>query len=103
MKRFLKVLLASVLAFGCAVPMFGCSTETDNIVSDGKTVNVRVFEAGYGTEWLYKLAEKFEAAYAEEGYKINILNPSNSVQTTVVINELYNGGNGVDLYFPGSV
>lgn len=103
MKKTAKILTALALSVCCALPAFGCATEEDNLIKDGKTVNVRVFEAGYGTEWLYALKDKFEAAYAEEGYKINILNPSNSVQTTVVINELYNGGNGVDLYFPGSV
>ena len=103
MKRRFKVFTALALAMCCTVAAAGCVITSDNIIDDGKTVNVRVYEAGYGTDWLYALKDKFEAAYAKEGYKINILNPSNSVQTTVVVNELYNGGNGVDLYFPGSV
>ncbi len=103
MKKSIKIATSSLLLGCMCLAPVGCVKPTDNIVNDGKTVNVRVFEAGYGTEWLYALKDKFEAAYATEGYKINILEPSNSVQTTVVINELYNGGNGVDLYFPGSV
>ncbi len=103
MKKITKILVAIILAVCTCCSSFACAKPTDNFVNDGKTVNVRVFLAGYGVDWLYGLKDKFEAAYAEEGYKINILTPSNSVQTTVVINELYNGGNGVDLYFPGSV
>ncbi len=102
MRRIGKKLFALVLSLCFVLPVAACGTK-DKIVADGKTVNVRVIEAGYGTEWLYALKDKFEAAYADEGYKINILTPSNSVATTVVINELYNGDSGVDLYFPGSV
>ena len=102
MSNVIKKVLSVFLALCCIMPTAACSTK-DNIVNDGKTVNVRVFEAGYGTDWLYALKDKFEEVYADEGYKINILTPSNSVKSTVVINELYNGDSGVDLYFPGDV
>ncbi len=103
MKKFTRTFMSIVLAITACFSTFACKKPTDNIIQDGKTINVRAFLAGYGVDWLYQLKDKFEKAYEKEGYKVNILNPSNSVQTTVVVNELYNGGNGVDLYFPGSV
>ncbi len=85
--------LFSTLAFS------GCKRDT--IIRDKKTVNVRVFNGGYGSDWIYELKSKFEAAYAEEGYKINILTPSNDFRGDVVLNELLDGSaeTGIDLYF----
>ncbi|MBQ4053070.1 MAG: hypothetical protein IJD33_01890, partial [Clostridia bacterium] len=51
-------------------------TKKDGVIVDGKTVNIRMTKAGNGVEWAYILAEKFEKVYAEEGYKVNILEPS---------------------------
>lgn len=75
----------------------------EKIISDGKTVNVRMFLGGFGSDCLTELKKKFEAVYAEEGYKINILTPANDNQSTVVVNELATGGGGVDLYFTEAV
>ncbi|MBQ3046421.1 MAG: extracellular solute-binding protein [Clostridia bacterium] len=103
MKKFAVRLISFILVLCTMTSFVGCSKKEDNIVNDGKTLNVRLNLAGYGTDWLYEMKDKFETAYAADGYKVNILNPSNSVQGQVVVNELYNGGNGVDLYFAGNV
>ena len=105
MKRlFIKKLIAIVtLCALCMVPISACGGK-DNIVNDGKTVNVRGYKGGYGTSWIYAMKEKFEALYAEEGYKINILTPSSDITGSTVVNELKSGNavTGVDLYFTGS-
>lgn len=80
----------------------GCAEQ--NVVQDGKTVNVKVFKAGYGTTWLYRLKEKFEEVYKEQGYKVNILEPDNSLKTPAALSEMRAGKkSGVDLYFVQSV
>ena len=87
------VMLLSALGFA------GC--KRDIIIEDAKTINVRVFSGGYGSDWIYELKSKFEAAYAREGYKVNILTPSLDLRGDVVINELLDGNEktGIDLYF----
>ncbi len=73
-------------------------------VNDGKTVNVKVYKGGYGTTWLYQVKEKFEAAYASEGYKINILTPDTSLKGPAALNEMRLGTkSGVDLYITNAV
>ncbi len=75
----------------------------DNVIVSETVVNVRVYKGGYGTNWIYELAEKFEQTYADKGYKINIMKPSSDIQGTVVENELSVGGGGIDLYIAGNV
>ena len=72
----------------------------DNVVTDGKTVNVKVFKRGYGADWVYELKKNFEKAYAAEGYKLNILTPSPDILGDVVYTEMAMGveNSGVDLY-----
>lgn len=96
------VIFAVALAFTAFSALAGCGGR-EKIVQDGKTVNVRVYAGGYGTDWLYSLKEKFEAAYAEDGYKINILTPASDLIGTTVINELAQKNSGVDLYFTGNM
>ena len=100
-RKIAVVLLAGVLLL--LMPLAGCGGK-DNIVTDGRTVNVRVYKGGYGTTWIEAMKEKFEEAYSEEGYKINILAPSSDVTGGTVVNELKSGNQvtGVDLYFAGA-
>ena len=103
----MKKSLMKVGALACASIMmvggFAACGGQEDIVSDGKTVNVRVFLGGFGADWLTELKTKFESAYSAEGYKINILTPANDNQGTVVINELAGKSSGVDLYFTEAV
>lgn len=101
MRKVISTVLSMALFASCLFSGAACNKE--EVVQDGKTVNVRVFLAGYGADFVYTLKEKFETAYASEGYKLNILEPSNDNNSTVVINELAGGNSGVDLYFTEAV
>ena len=72
---------------------------------DEKTIVVKVRRAGFGTDWLYELKGQFEKAYADEGYKVHIMTPDNSIKDSVLVQELYYGyeNTGVDLYISGNV
>ena len=96
------IIFVAVIVLAIVLPLGGCSKE--KIITDGRTVNIRVYKGGYGTTWIEKLKDKFEAAYAEEGYKINILAPSSDITGGTVLNELQSGNavTGVDLYFAGA-
>lgn len=96
------IIFVAVIVLAIVLPLGGCSKE--KIITDGRTVNIRVYKGGYGTTWIEKLKDKFEEAYAEEGYKINILAPSSDITGGTVLNELQSGNavTGVDLYFAGA-
>lgn len=99
-KRIVIVLLAVVFA---ATAFTGCGK--NKIVNDGKTVNIRLYKGGYGVEWIYELKTKFEEAYKEEGYKVNVLNPTYDMKGNVALQDLARGSNktGVDLYITGDI
>ncbi|MBQ4098478.1 MAG: hypothetical protein IJC72_04130 [Clostridia bacterium] len=71
---------------------------------EAKTVNLMPSFGGYGTAWIQEIIEKFEALYADEGYKINLL-PSDGLGSSLALAEMRLGakGSGYDLVFPGSV
>lgn len=101
MKNFKKstaIALCALLATSSAITFAGC--KGDNIVVDGKTVNIRMGVGGNGVEWAYILADEFEKVYAEEGYKINILEPSVDIAGNVVLTDMALGAEetGIDLY-----
>lgn len=103
MKKNIIKLGALVCAFVMSVTCFAACSGREKTVNDGKTVNVRVFLGGFGSDWIYELKDKFESAYEKEGYKINVLTPANDNQSTVVVNELASKNSGVDLYFTEAV
>lgn len=100
LKKIVTVLLAVAFA---ATAFTGCGkTKT---VNDGKTLNIRLYKGGYGVEWIYELKTKFEETYKEEGYKVNVLNPTYDMKGNVALQELARGSNktGVDLYITGDI
>ncbi len=104
MKKLTKV---AALTMACAtaattLAAAGCG-EKDKIIVSPTVVNVRVYKGGYGTNWIYELADRFAETYKEQQYTINILKPSSDIAGTVVQNELSVGGNGIDLYLAGNV
>lgn len=101
MKTVLLYVLSMLLCVSC---LSGCG-DRDKVTKDEKFVNVRVFKGGYGADWIYELKDKFEAVYADEGYKVNILTPSYDISGDNVLNELYEGNqkSGVDLYFTANL
>lgn len=104
MKKIVQRIAGIFLAATMIATVSACNSQP-GVIHDGKTVNVKVYKGGYGTTWLYQLKEKFESVYKEEGYKINILTPDNSLEGNAVLSEMRVGYDktGVDLYFTQNV
>ncbi len=113
MKKFISTALAFMLSLGCvaAVGCGGGDTGDDEgnngaaVVNDEKTVNLRLYKAGFGDAFIYELKKNFEAVYAEEGYKINVLTPTYGSAGTAMVQEMSRGYDktGVDLYITGAI
>ncbi len=101
-----KKIIATVLAAGmtCSVGMtaVGCGGG-EKMSTSSTTLNVKIHAAGYGTTYINALKEKFEAAYAEQGYKINVLKPDPLLANELVYTDIYSSqvGKGVDIYITG--
>jgi len=103
MKNIKPLILILSSAFVLATTT-GCG-KSDVVVTDPTTINVRLYKAGYGDEFIYELKDKFEQVFAKEGYKVNVLTPSYDTAGDVVMTELAQGyaKTGVDLYITGAV
>lgn len=101
--KALVAVLALATAFS-ATSFTACGSK-DEIIKDGKTVNVRVCRMGYGDEFAYELKERFEEAFESKGYKLNVLEPSTDMRGNVALTELADGYDttGVDLYISGGL
>ena len=95
--KTISMLMSALIACGGLTACFGGGGA---IKADPKTIVVKVRRAGFGTDWLYELKGKFEAAYAAEGYKVQIMTPDNSIKDNTLIQELALGydATNVDLY-----
>ncbi len=104
MKKFLSTVLAVLTGVGCLFMGTGCLPK-DEIVRDEKTVNLRLYKAGFGDAFIYELKEKFEAAYASEGYILNVLKPQYTYAGTPMVQEMAEGYDrkGIDLYVTGAI
>ena len=116
MKKFISTALAAILALGC-VAMVGCGgsgaigdggdggNNGAAVVDDAKTVNLRLYKAGFGDQFIYELKKNFEAVYAEEGYKINVLTPTLGSAGTPMVQEMSRGYDKtkIDLYITGAI
>lgn len=103
MKKFFRALLCATMAAVCVLPVAACGG-TRGVIKDGKTVNIAIAKAGYGMNWLREIADKFETLYADEGYKINILEPRAGLVNATALSELRLGtSTGVDMYFTAGV
>ena len=99
--KLVALTLASVFALGGLTACGGRKNEgNEEIVDDGKTINVRISKAGYGTDYIYKLKEKFEQIYADEGYKVNVLVPLSGLGETYAYQQIYSD-TGIDVFFCG--
>lgn len=103
LKKLTCALLALTTLAG-SVGLVACGGGA-KIVNDGKTVNIRMLKAGYGEDFIYELKSKFEAAYKDEGYKMNILEPSSDMRGDTALQEMARGNSatGIDLYIIGNV
>lgn len=104
MKKILSTVLAVLTGVGCLFMGTGCLPK-DEIVRDEKTVNLRLYKAGFGDAFIYELKEKFEAAYASEGYILNVLKPQYTYAGTPMVQEMAEGYDrkGIDLYVTGAI
>ena len=100
-KRIAAICMASALSATAIASVTACSS-TEDLVKDGKTVNVKLTSAGYGTSYVYEMQKKFEAAFAEEGYKLNIFTPQAGLTGEKVVQDIATG-TGADLYISGTV
>ncbi len=102
-KKVIAVLMTTVFVLGSAVGVTGCSKKT-NVSNEETTLNIRAFSAGWGVEYIKALAASFQAAYAKEGYKVNIVSADSGLSGDTVINELLLGdGNNIDMYFTSDI
>ena len=107
MKKAISLLLSLATVFGMST-LGACATTTggnNNVVVDDKTINVRLYKAGYGDTFLYKFKEKFEEVYAAEGYKMNILNPTYDSMGPLMVQEMARGYDktNIDLYITAGI
>ena len=107
MKKAISLFLSLATVFG-TVSFGACTTTTggnNNISLDDKTINVRLYKAGYGDTFLYEFKEKFEEVYAAEGYKMNILNPTYDSMGPIMVQEMARGYNrtNIDLYITAGI
>ena len=110
-KKWLKTLVASLLAVSAIGSMAACSTTTTEnstpAASSGTTnveawdatltgsLNIRVWEGGYGYQWLQNVANGFKQRYPGVTVKIDP-----TVERDVVMSELIGGINKqYDMYF----
>ena len=91
------VCMALAMASSMVLSTAACQA-TEELIKDGKTINVKIYSAGYGTDYIYALQEKFEAAFADEGYKLNIFTPLAGFSNEKVLQDIASGA-GADVYF----
>ena len=102
LKKVIAIALSVAMVTSVASMATGCKKEA--IVNDGKTVNVRLYKAGYGDEYMTAWANAFSTLYAEEGYKINVVEATTTIQGVNVTNELtMKEKNRIDLYLAGQI
>ena len=99
-KKVAALLLSAACAFSALTACGGMGNGGGKVKAEATEIVVKCRRAGFGTDWLYELKGKFEAAYAQQGYKVKILTPDNSIKDETVIKELALGYDsvGVDLY-----
>ncbi|MBQ8685342.1 MAG: extracellular solute-binding protein [Clostridia bacterium] len=103
-KKVAALTLCLTMGASTGVSLAAC-TKKDNVIVDGKTINIRMVEAGNGVEWAYVLADEFERVYANEGYQVNILEPSSDMSGSVALTDMAMGTEetGIDLYITGGI
>lgn len=104
MKKIICAFLCALISLSVVLTSAGCGGER-GLIKDGKTVNIKMVSAGYGSSWLREIADKFEKLYENKGYKINILEPVSGFLSSTALSEmrLGYGSMGVDLYLTAGV
>lgn len=105
-KKAVAILTVTVLSCGSLAGCGGSKKqEVDNSVEDTKNLKIMLYAKGYGTEWLEKLAEGFEAKYEGVDVQINLANSAEVMKadlknyqycdTDLYFDIANNGGHGV--------
>jgi hypothetical protein len=99
-KRLLSLVMAVLMVVGIA-PMAACSSGVENIVADPTTLNVKIYKAGFGTDYIEAFKTQFEKTFEKEGYKINITAHDPFLMGEAVYRSVYSN-TGIDVYFASS-
>lgn len=100
--KLVKTITAFALSVTSIFGLTACGgTSSGGVVKDPTTLNVKIHSAGYGTTYIDKLKEGFEAIYKEENYKINVITPDAKMANELILQEIFSDG-GVDVYIGGS-
>ncbi len=83
-----KKIVALALCCCMAAPLVGCGGGNNDVKKEKNTLNVMMVNTGWGTAWMEDAKAKFEALYAEEGYKVNLLPAKSTFQGTSALNEI---------------
>lgn len=105
MKKPIAMLLAATMSLGTVMLAASCMKKpSDDTPVDEKTVSVRLYKAGFGDEFIYELKQKFEAAYADKGYKMKIY-AEQGYAGTPMVQEMSRGYDktNIDLYITGAI
>lgn len=105
MKKIVAFIMFVLMLAGTFSIFVGCNPAGEgHIVDDDKTLNVSLYEAGYGANHFKAIFSQFEDMYSEEGYKVNIVNSNSTILGPVVFPELKLGAkNKIDMYFTGGM
>ncbi len=104
MKKWQKAMALACAGLMSVSTLASCRVD-EGISVDPKTINVRALKASWGENWINELVEKFETAYEDKGWKVNVLKPTADIRGSVVINELYQGyeETQIDMYITGDM
>lgn len=94
-KVFRRILTGAVSIAFCFIAA-GCGTPVS--LSDPFTVRVAVLNGGFGLNWIYTIAEKFNAENSDSAYTIQI-EPTTSENATSLSAEVSSGINKVNAFF----
>lgn len=97
--------LALVMATLTLGSLAACGGSKEKINTDPSVLNVKIRKAGFGTEYIEKAAEAFNATFADEGYTVNVLAPREDLAGTNILRDIYSSkeGTGVDVYFTSDI
>lgn len=100
-KRLISLFMAILMVFSIA-PMFACGgSDVDNIVKDSNVLNVKIYKAGFGTDYIEAFKTQFEKTFEKEGYKLNITAHDPFLLGEAVYRSIYSNS-GIDVFFASS-
>lgn len=103
MKKLLKRTLVLIMAFLMSISFVGCGSVAD----DENTLQIYVFEQGYGIEWVKQIAQSFQNEdWVKEKYSsVNVLTPTDNRTAEFGKNQLELGSkkNTYDILFTTQV